>query len=105
MGPERSSRSLKSKSSNVQGNKLFRKQECLSLIPKHLTVIPSSLHAILFRKTKEILNPLMQRRYESKGNRNIEAATVRGATRLEIVMGCVRMHYYHFVCRPAGCNL
>lgn len=42
------------------------KQNCLSLNPKHLTGFTSSLHAILFRKTNEILNSLMQRRYEVK---------------------------------------
>jgi len=51
----------KEKETNYSASK-----ECLSLNPKHLTGFPSSSHAILFRKTNEILNSLMQRRYEVK---------------------------------------
>jgi len=43
MRPERSSRILKRDHRECASKQLFRKQECLSLNPKHLTGFPSSL--------------------------------------------------------------
>lgn len=77
---------------NVQGNEsqIIPRKANEPLLESQNTglVFPQSLCQPVSKNKREIYS-LMQRRYQSKGNRKIEAETVAGATQLEIMMSVV----------------